>query len=69
MILATTKVENVERFLEVFASKGAVKRSRSAATRKIPGQCESTHCLIANRQASDRDAANAQTSTIDESDG
>ena len=27
MILATTKVENVDRFLEVFASKGAVKRA------------------------------------------
>ncbi len=26
MILATTKVEDVDRFLEVFASKGAVKR-------------------------------------------
>ena len=27
MILATTKVEDVDRFLEVFASKGAVKRA------------------------------------------
>ena len=27
MILATTKVENIDRFLEVFASKGAVKRA------------------------------------------
>ena len=27
MILATTKVEDIDRFLEVFASKGAVKRA------------------------------------------
>ena len=27
MILATTKVEDVDRFLEIFASKGAVKRA------------------------------------------
>ena len=27
MILATTKVEDVDRFLEVFATKGAVKRA------------------------------------------
>ena len=28
MILATTKVEDVDRFLEVFGTKGAVKREQ-----------------------------------------
>ena len=42
MILATTTVENVDRFLEVFASKGAEKRalhgSKGSTVFRDPGE-------------------------------
>ena len=42
MILATTKVEDVDRFLEIFGSKGAVKRaehgSKGSTVFRDPGE-------------------------------
>ena len=38
MILATTKVENYEHFLEIFSTKGAEKRKKGATVFRDPAE-------------------------------